>query len=83
MSPGQDASDFAASEVNLDVSWLVPADLSAVDALARLHLTAARCGCSLHLHGAGGGLSELIDFCGLGEVLNVCGCTRRPAGERQ
>ncbi|HEY6472616.1 MAG TPA: hypothetical protein VIY26_06965 [Acidimicrobiales bacterium] len=83
MSPGQNAPDFPASEVDLDVSWLVPADLSAVDALARLHLTAARCGRSLHLHGACGGLSELLDFCGLGDVLNVCGCAGQPARERQ
>jgi len=31
-------------DVDLDVSWLVPADLAAVDALARLQLAAARCG---------------------------------------
>ena len=29
------------TDVDLDVSWLVPADLCAVDALARLHVTAS------------------------------------------
>ena len=62
------------TNVDLDVSWLVPADLCAVDALARLHVTASRCGRSLQLHGACGGLPELLDFYGLGDVLHMCGC---------
>lgn len=61
-------------DVDLDVSWLVPADLSAVDALARLQVTASRCGRSLQLHGACGGLTELLEFYGLGDVLHMCGC---------
>ena len=64
------------ADVDLDVSWLVPADLSTVDALARLQAAASRCGRSLQLHGACGGLPELLDFCGLREVLHVCGCCR-------
>jgi ABC-type transporter Mla MlaB component len=63
-----------AADVDLDVSWLVPADLCAVDALARLQVTASRCGRSLRLHGACGGLPELLEFYGLGDVLHVCGC---------
>jgi ABC-type transporter Mla MlaB component len=60
--------------VDLDVSWLVPADLCAVDALARLHVAASRRGCRLQLHGADGGLVELIDFIGLGDVVHLCPC---------
>ena len=67
---------LGASVVDLDVSWLVPADLCAVDALARLQVTASRCGRSLQLHGACGGLPELLEFYGLGDVLHVCGCCR-------
>jgi hypothetical protein len=70
--PGPSLS--AVPDVDLDVSWLVPADLCAVDALARLQVTASRCGRSLQLHGACGGLPELLEFYGLGEVLHVCGC---------
>jgi len=62
--------------VDLDVSWLVPADLTAVDALARLQATASRRGRSLQLHGACGGLPELLEFCGLGDVVHLCGCCR-------
>jgi ABC-type transporter Mla MlaB component len=71
-----DADIDADANVDLDVSWLVPADLSAVDALARLQATVSRRGCSLQLHGAGGGLPELLEFCGLGDVVHVCGCCR-------
>lgn len=63
--------------VDLDVSWLVPADLGAVDALARLHVVAARCGCRLRLHGADGGLAELVELVGLGDVLHLCPCSRQ------
>jgi hypothetical protein len=62
--------------VDLDVSWLVPADLRAVDALARLQVVASRCGGRLLLHGADGGLVELLDFVGLGDVLHLCPCCR-------
>ena len=62
--------------IDLDVSWLVPADLAAVDALARLQVAAARRRSQLCLHGADGGLAELIDFCGLGDVVQFCSCCR-------
>jgi hypothetical protein len=55
--------------VEIDVSGLVPADLSVVEALARLQLAALRCGFRLQLHGADGGLVELLDLVGLGDVL--------------
>jgi hypothetical protein len=58
--------------VDLDASWLVPADLDAVDALARLQVAVSRCGCRLLLHGVNGGLAELLDFVGLSDVVHVC-----------
>jgi hypothetical protein len=62
--------------VGLDVSWLVPADLAAVDALARLHVVASRRGWRLQLHGADGGLAELVALVGLAEVVGLCpGCS--------
>jgi ABC-type transporter Mla MlaB component len=62
--------------VDLDVSWLVPADLRAVDALARLQVEASRRGRRLWLHGADGGLVELIEFAGLGDVVHLGACCR-------
>ena len=58
--------------VDLDVSWLVPADLGAVDALARLQIAASRCGRWLQFHGANGGLVELVELVGLGEIMHLC-----------
>src|SRR5205085_9811095 len=58
--------------IDLDVSWLVPADLTTIDVLARLQVAAARRRSQLCLHGADGGLAELIDFCGLGDVVQLC-----------
>ena len=56
--------------VDLDVSWLVPADLDAIEALARLQIAASRCGWWLQFHGADGGLVELVEFVGLGDVVH-------------
>jgi hypothetical protein len=42
-----------------------------VEELARLQLAAYRKGCRLELAGAHPSLLELIDFCGLTEVLRV------------
>jgi ABC-type transporter Mla MlaB component len=58
--------------LELDVSWLVPADLDAVEALARLQVAASRCGRRLLLHGVNGGLAELLEFVGLGDIMHVC-----------
>ena len=58
--------------VDLDVSWLVPADSAAVDALARLQVAVSRCGRRLLLHGANGGLAELLEFVGLSDVVQLC-----------
>jgi STAS domain len=60
--------------VDLDVSWLVPPDLAAVDALARLHLAASGRDRSLVLHHADSGLLELLELLGLAGCLHVCPC---------
>jgi hypothetical protein len=57
-------------EIVLDVSALVP-DLTTIDALARLRLRQP-----IRLCGASRELRELIDFCGLAEVLRVDGTPR-------
>ena len=55
-----------------DVSALV-ADLVAVEALARLRLTAGRLGCELRLRDASRSLEHLLAFCGLCDVLALEG----------
>ena len=47
------------------------ADALTVDALARLQLAARRAGHDLALHGPSRELLELLDLCGLREVLHV------------
>ncbi|WP_066945960.1 STAS domain-containing protein [Streptomyces lushanensis] len=54
-----------AAEVICDVGGLGPPDLTAVDALARLHLTARRQGCRLRLRAADRELRLLLDLVGL------------------
>jgi hypothetical protein len=66
--------------VDLEVSWLVPSDLSAVDALARLQVAVSRCGRVLQLHRVDGGLAELLEFVGLRDVMNLCPCRDRDCG---
>jgi hypothetical protein len=56
--------------IDLDVSVLA-ADVLTVDALARLQLSARRCGRRLRLRDASGELQDLIAFVGLSEVLGV------------
>jgi hypothetical protein len=56
------------TEVVLDVGHL-RADARGVDALARLALTARRCGARIRLRGASDGLLALLAFCGLRGVL--------------
>lgn len=83
MEPGRSRPRVEAVDVDLDISWLVPADLAAVDALARLQVTATRCGRALRLHGARGGLPELLEFLGLVDVVRLCECCDRRAGDRR
>jgi ABC-type transporter Mla MlaB component len=69
-------------EVELDVSWLVSADVAAVDALARLQVAAHRCGCSLRLHGAPPSLVEVLELIGLAEIMPSCDCASGCAPQR-
>jgi ABC-type transporter Mla MlaB component len=61
--------DRNAVRVVFDVRAIVAPDVSTVDALARLQLTAARCGRRVHLRGARSELDELIALVGLRDVL--------------
>ena len=61
--------------VPCDVSWLQCPDLAAVDALARLQLSARRRGQPICLVHAAAELVELLELCGLGDVLPVDGKT--------
>ena len=49
------------------------ADLVAVEALARLRLTARRLGCGLRLRGAPRALEQMLALCGLCDVLPLEG----------
>ena len=57
--------------VDCDCAALARADAATIDRLARLQLAAQREGGELRLVGAQPFLLELIDFCGLAEVLRV------------
>ena len=64
-----------------DVGGLYP-DLVAVEALARLKLTARRLGCGLRLRGASRELEQMVAFCGLRGVLALeAGLVRRNGGQ--
>jgi ABC-type transporter Mla MlaB component len=54
-----------------DLSALTDADAVAVDALARLQLTAQRLGCEIRIRNASGELRALLSFMGLSEVLSL------------
>jgi ABC-type transporter Mla MlaB component len=60
--------DSAGSPVICDIGQLA-ADAQSVDALARLHLTARRCGCELTLCNASLELRRLLEFVGLEFLL--------------
>ncbi|WP_254705810.1 STAS domain-containing protein [Streptomyces vilmorinianum] len=57
------------TDVICEIGALAHADLAAVDALARLRLTAGRLGHRLRFQGAGPGLRALLDLVGLADVL--------------
>ncbi|MGX1883362.1 STAS domain-containing protein [Streptomyces sp. NPDC055287] len=57
-----------ATEVICDVARLADPDLTAVDALARLRLTARRAGCRMRLRGARQDLLVLLRLVGLTDV---------------
>jgi anti-anti-sigma regulatory factor len=69
------------ARIALDCGSVSAPTASAVDQIARLQLTARRCGCRLELTNSSPSLLELIDFCGLAEVLRVE--TKRQAEERK
>ena len=58
------------STIVCDVAALAP-DVTAVDALARLQLTARRLGYEVRLRDASVDLQDLLDFVGLRDVLRV------------
>lgn len=62
-----------------DVAALADPDLGTVDALARLQLTAQRCGRRVRLQHACVELRGLLDLTGLSEV--VAGLSLEPRGE--
>jgi anti-anti-sigma regulatory factor len=57
-----------AKEAICDVGGLTHPNLAAVNALARLQLTARRLGCRIRLRNAGPELQALLDLVGLGEA---------------
>jgi ABC-type transporter Mla MlaB component len=58
--------------VTCDVAALAPADATAIDALARLQLTARRLGGAIRLRDAPDGLRDLLTLAGLGDALPLC-----------
>ncbi|GAA2920420.1 STAS domain-containing protein [Streptomyces enissocaesilis] len=60
-----------ATEVICDVTGLAGPDLTAVDALARLRLTARRAGCRLRLRGPRPDLLALLRLTGLGDLVRA------------
>jgi ABC-type transporter Mla MlaB component len=65
-----------------DVRGLVAPDAGAIDALARLLLSARRAGRELQLRDPSPALCELIDFCGLAAVLRVEARRQAEEGEQ-
>lgn len=57
--------------VDCDCAALARPDAATIDGLARLQLAVQREGAELRLVGAQPCLLELIDFCGLAEVLRI------------
>ena len=61
--------DDGADRIVCDVGGLAPPDVVAVDALARLQLTARRFGCRLRLRTVSAELEDLLAFMGLAEAV--------------
>src|SRR6478735_7644014 len=62
-------ADQPATGVVCNVAPLTRPDLATLDALARMQLTARRCGAQMQLRGASPALVGLLALTGLGEVL--------------
>ena len=73
--------DQGADAVVVDVSGVIEPDLTALDALARLHLMARRFGREIKISHTCEQLEELAAFSGLGDVL--CVKDERQAKERE
>lgn len=58
--------------ITCDVAALAPADATAVDALARLQLTARRLGRAIRLRDATDELRDLLTLTGLRDALPLC-----------
>jgi ABC-type transporter Mla MlaB component len=58
--------------VTCDVASLAPADATAIDALARLQLTARRLGGAIRLRNAPDELRDLLTLTGLRDALPLC-----------
>jgi hypothetical protein len=69
------------SRIVLDCGALCTPTATTIDQIARLQLAAGRSGCRLELANSSPSLLELIDFCGLAEVLRVE--VKRQAEERK
>jgi len=65
--------------VTCDVAALTPADATAVDALARLQLTARRLGRAIRLRDAPDELRDLLALSGLRDALPLCAGLRTQA----
>jgi hypothetical protein len=66
------------STIDLDVG---AADLTTVEAIARIELAARRLGCDVLVHGASSELLELLALVGLDGVLRRCRLCLEPRGE--
>lgn len=66
-----------------DVSELTDPDVAVVDALARLQLAAARCGCQISLRGASRQLRDLLRLMGLADVVGCGELVRQPEQREQ
>jgi STAS domain len=76
------AAGQGVEQVACDVSALA-AELAAVDALARLALLARRLGCPLNVRRASPELRDLLELCGLADVLGVWRSGRQPEEREQ
>ena len=74
MSFDSSAGLFFMEVLVIDVGEVVDLDVSTVDAMARLHLQAHRCGCEARFRHVSDELRELVALVGLAEVLRVEPC---------
>ena len=75
--------ESGADAVLCDLDERVEPDAVAIDALARLQLTARRAGCRMGLRDAPDALQELLAFCGMDGVLPRCGLRLQPGGQAE